>query len=144
MLLLICFNDQAFSADRVKNTKNPPHSFSNNKQIEGIAQQISLLCYEIEAMENGTSQDNIQRMTKWLNLLEAKLLNKIRHTQARLEMHQKRFNETEEEESVIKSLKKIDSCENRIKVCQELLVILGELKLKLIELSVNFSEASTS
>lgn len=131
MLLFVCINGQAYCAKHSKKTHENTKTTKHSKKTQGIEQQISLLRYEIEAMENGTSKENIQRLSIWLNTLEAKILSKLKHAEARLEKHIKTLNLTEETHDSSKGLEKIRSSENRIKTCQELLIILEQLKTKL-------------
>ncbi len=103
------------------------------KKIEGLSEQISLLRYEVEAMDNETNPDHRGRMGIWLNSLEVKVLNERQRAESRLEKSQKQLYEAINEENALKILKKIDSSQARIQACQDLLMILDQLKIKLTE-----------
>jgi len=119
MFLFVCIKNQGFCSQQCKKT-------------QGIAQQISLLRYEIEAMASGASKDNVQRLNIWLDALEAKLLSTLKHAEASLEKHRNKLNETDEADASSKSLEKIHSAEERVEACQELLSTLEQLKTKLM------------
>ncbi|MFI0435894.1 MAG: hypothetical protein ACH350_09270 [Parachlamydiaceae bacterium] len=112
--------DQAFQAlELIKNEKN----------IEGIRQQINLLQYEIEAVKHHRSPDNIYRLNKWIGKLEGKVLNLKYDAKDRLEKYQNKLDEVDETCEKTEAYKeKIRSSDEMMKKCQEILNALEELK----------------
>jgi hypothetical protein len=105
----------------------------HKKKPKHFAQQISLLRQEIEAMENSSTKENIEKITIWLETLEAQLLSKLKHAETRIEKYHNRISAATEETQSSRSLEKIHSSENKIETYQELLKTLDQLKAKLMK-----------
>jgi hypothetical protein len=132
MLAFMGYAPQAFGAKHHKKVLKAANYVKRSKKIEGIIEQISLLRYEIEALDNGTSKDNLYRLNKWVCKLEAKVLSKLQHAEVRLEKYKSKKSATAEinEETEVNA-EKIRSSESKIQVCKELLTVLDQLKSKL-------------
>jgi DNA repair exonuclease SbcCD ATPase subunit len=130
LMFLFAFTiDQAFCATHHKKKHAVNHTKKHGKKNQGMDQQILLLRSEIQAMEHGTSKQNIKKLNVWLNTLEAKVTSKLKHAEARLEKHRMKLNEMEDKDDAFEETsEKIRSSEKRLETCQELLTTLEELK----------------
>jgi hypothetical protein len=138
MLCFVCTMEQGYCEHHgKKKNKSAHHHCKHDKKTQGIAEQIALLRYELEAMDHGTSKENIEKIGKWIDDLEAKLMAKLQNAQTNLEKQQKILNEGGNEETSEKAEEKIRSSENKIQACQELLKVIEQLKTKLKERTHN-------
>lgn len=131
LLSFICHTPQAFCDKHSKNIQKTVSYIKQSKKMEGIKEQLSLLRYEIEALENGTTQDNIYRMNKWIRKLESKVESSFQDAKRRLEKYKNRANATAVKSEKKLNIEKIRSNEYKIQICRELLTILDQLKDKL-------------
>ena len=129
MLAFICSANQGFCAKDKKSHKSKNHVKHSKNHL--FAEQIALLRYEIEALDNGTSKENVRKLKDWISKLEEKILCKMQQTQERLETYKNTLNETSETEDAEKISEKIHSSENKILASQELLNLLDQLKFKI-------------
>lgn len=134
MAVCICSAQPVFCAkDHKKAHKKEQHHHVKRKQMQGIAEQIALLRYEIESLRKGTSKDNTHRLNLWISKLEEKILSEKQKAEERIEKYKSEINEVPatEEGSNEQALEKMHSSEHKLQVCHELLKALNELKSQL-------------
>jgi hypothetical protein len=86
-------------------------------------------------MENGTSEEKVQKMLLWMDKIEANLMTKIKKAEDHLEKMRIKLDETKKQDEFSNCLEKIKASENTIEVSQELLISLDQLKTSLMKKS---------
>lgn len=130
-LSFMCYCPQAFCDKHSKNIQKTVSYIKQSKKMEGIKEQISLLRYEIEALENGSTQENIYRMNKWIRKLESKVEGSFQDSKRRFEKYKNRANATQVKTEKKLNIEKMRSSEHKMQICREILTILEQLKEKL-------------
>lgn len=131
LFIFLTYPPQAFCDKHSKQIQKTVSYMKQSKKMEGIKEQLSLLRYEIEALENGTTEENIYRMNKWIRKLESKVESSFQDAKRRLEKYKNRAHATTVKSEKKLNIEKVRSSENKLQICRELLTILEQLKEKL-------------
>jgi hypothetical protein len=92
MAVFVCTADQAFCAKQGKKTHKIAHRKHKRKKDHGLTEAIALVRHEIEALDQGTTKENIKRLKGWINRLEEIVISKMQRTEEHLERYRNKLN----------------------------------------------------
>ena len=103
------------------------------RKAAGIAAQIKIIRTELEALSAGSSQENLNRLISWVDLLDEKVISYRDKAADKLEKLQNN------EDATPRVKHKIRGCQDKMEAFDELSKIIGLLKAEILNKSQDLS-----